>query len=66
MVLDLLRYCTVFAPLLLVQEVLPLNYVCAVLPILTCLLFLFVLPLPGVPSALFSFLFSILELGGSC
>lgn len=36
-----------------IQEILPLNYVCAVLPILTCLLFLFVLPLPGVPFSLF-------------
>lgn len=51
-----------------IQEILPLNYVCAVLPILTCLLFLFVLPLPGVPSLFLFHLIpcSILELDGSC
>ena len=51
-----------------IQEILPLNYVCVVLPILTCLLFLFVLPLPGVPSLFLFHLipYSILELDGSC
>ena len=65
-VLDLLRFCTFLPFHCFIQEILPLNYVCAVLPILTCLLFLFVLPLPGVPLFLLLLLFSIRELDGSC
>ena len=64
-VLDLLRFCTFLPFHCFIQEILPLNYVCAVLPILTCLLLLLVLPLPGVPLFLLLLLFSSRELDGS-